>query len=169
MTAARDTINVRVRGYRRWALAASIGLCIAVGFTSGWLFRPDAWYLSLDKPLFNPPAWMFAPVWTTLYVLMGVAAWRIWCVPDSPERAQALRQFAVQLALNAAWTPVFFGAHSLAGGLAVIVLLALAIVVTIQRFHPLDKMAAWLLAPYLAWVTFATALNAAIWSLNGNQ
>ena len=169
MVAAKETFNERARLLRWSAMAASIGLCAAAGFISGWLFPPDAWYLALDKPFFNPPAWLFAPVWTLLYVAMGVAAWRIWCVPDSPERAQALRQFALQLALNAAWTPVFFGAHSLAGGFAVIVLLVFAIAVTIQRFHPLDKMSAWLLAPYLAWVAFATALNAAIWSLNGNQ
>ena len=154
---------------RRWlALAAWVGLCLAIGIIAGLLFKPGAWYAALDKPLFNPPAWLFAPVWTMLYIAMGVAAWRIACLPASAERKQALRQFGVQLALNATWTPVFFGAQSLVGGLVVIVLMAFAIVVTIQRFHPLDKIAAWLLAPYLAWVAFAAALNVALLALNGN-
>ena len=158
----------RANGSHWLALAASIGICMAVGFVSGLLFKPGAWYAALDKPFFNPPAWVFAPAWTLLYIAMGTAAWRIWRLPASAERQVALRQFGVQLALNAAWTPVFFGARSLAGGLGVIVLMALAIIVTIQRFHPLDKIAAWLLAPYLAWVTFATALNVALLALNGS-
>ena len=152
----------------RWfALAAWIGLCMAIGFVGGFLFKPGAWFAALDKPFFNPPAWLFAPVWTILYIAMGVAAWRIWCLPGSRARNQALQRFGVQLALNAAWTPVFFGAHALSGGLVVIVLMWLAIAVTIQRFHPLDKAAAWLLAPYLAWVSFATLLNVALLALNG--
>jgi len=164
---ARLRTKVPANPRRGLALAAWVGLCLAVGMIAGLLFKPGAWYAALEKPLFNPPAWVFAPAWTVLYMVMGVAAWRIWCLPESAERQQALRQFGVQLALNAAWTPVFFGAQSLAGGLAVIVLMAIAIVVTIQRFHPLDKIAAWLLAPYLAWVTFATALNVALLALNG--
>ena len=153
---------------RRWlALAAWVGLCVAVGVVIGIFFKPGAWYAALEKPAFNPPAWLFAPVWTVLYVAMGVGAWRIWCLPGSTERKLALRQFGVQLILNAAWSPVFFGAQSLAGGLAVIVLLLFAIAATIQRFHPLDKPAAWLLAPYLAWVSFATLLNVALLALNG--
>lgn len=153
---------------RRWlALAAWVGLCVAVGFVIGFFFKPGAWYAGLEKPAFNPPAWLFAPVWTALYVAMGVAAWRIWCRPVSIERKQALRLFGVQLILNAAWSPVFFGAQSLAGGLVVIVLMLFAIAATIQRFHPIDKAAAWLLAPYLAWVSFATLLNVALFALNG--
>ncbi len=155
-------------GSRQWlALAAWVGLCLAVGIIDGLLFRPGAWYEALEKPLFNPPSRVFAPVWTLLYIAMGVAAWRIWRLPVSAARKQALRQFGVQLALNALWTPVFFGAQSLAGGMVIIVILALAIMVTIQRFHPLDRIAAWLLAPYLAWVAFASALNVALLALNG--
>lgn len=154
---------------RRWlALTSWVALCLAIGFTSGFLFKPGPWYAALEKPFFNPPAWLFAPAWTVLYVAMGVAAWRIWRLPSSAERAQALRKFGVQLALNAAWTPVFFGAHSLGGGLAVIIAMWFAIAITIQSFHPLDKPAAWLLAPYLAWVSFATLLNVALLTLNGN-
>ncbi len=153
----------------RWpALAGWVTLCMAVGVITGLLFKPGTWYLSLDKPFFNPPAGWFAPVWTVLYVAMGLAAWLVWCVPDSVERKQALRQFGVQLALNAAWTPVFFGAHSLAGGLTVIVLMLIAIAVTIWRFRPLNKAAAALLVPYFTWVSFATLLNIALLALNGN-
>lgn len=152
----------------RWrSLASWVALCVTVGVMTGLLFKPDDWYIALEQPVFNPPAWLFAPVWTILYVVMAVAAWRIGCLPDSPARTKALRRFAVQLALNVAWTPVFFGLHSIAGALAIIVLMALAIVLTIQHFHPLDKIAAWLLAPYLAWVVFATALNASLFALNG--
>lgn len=165
-----DALNQHALFLRRnrWpALFAWVGLCLAVGIVIGVLFKPGAWYAALEKPAFNPPAWIFAPVWTALYVAMGVAAWRIWCLPVSIERRQALRQFCVQLAFNAAWPPMFFGAQSLAGGLVVIVMLLFAIAATIQRFHPLDKTAAWLLAPYLAWVAFATLLNVALLALNG--
>ena len=119
---------------RRWlALAAWVTLCLTVGFVIGFFFKPGAWYAGLEKPVFNPPAWLFAPVWTVLYVAMGVAAWRVWSKPDSVERKQALRQFCVQLALNAAWPPIFFGAQSLSGGLAVIVCMLFAIAATIQQ------------------------------------
>ncbi|MCY7386694.1 MAG: tryptophan-rich sensory protein [Burkholderiales bacterium] len=153
---------------RRWlALLAWVGLCLSVGVVIGLFFKPGSWYDALEKPAFNPPAWLFAPVWTVLYVAMGVAAWRVWRLSKSLERTQALRQFGVQLILNAAWSPIFFGAQSLAGGLAVIVLMVFAIAATIQRFHTLDKPAAWLLAPYLAWVSFATLLNVTLLALNG--
>ena len=157
------------RSTRRWfALAAWVGLCLAIGIGTGLLFKPGAWFAALDKPFFNPPAALFAPVWTLLYIAMGVAAWRIWCLAASAERTQALRWFGVQLALNAAWTPVFFGAHSLAGAMAVIVLMLIAIAITIVRFRQLEQLAAWLLAPYLAWVSFATVLNGAFLALNYN-
>ncbi|MEO8384902.1 MAG: TspO/MBR family protein [Betaproteobacteria bacterium] len=152
----------------RWpALFGWVGLCLVVGIVIGIFFQPGAWYAALEKPSFNPPAWVFAPVWTALYAAMGVAAWRIWRLPASIERYQALRQFCVQLAFNAAWPPMFFGAQSLAGGLVVIILLLFAVAAAIQRFHPLDKTAAWLLAPYLAWASFATLLNVALLALNG--
>jgi translocator protein len=148
------------------ALLISVGICFAIGFTTGYFFRPGEWYAALDKPPFNPPSWLFAPVWTVLYVMMGVAAWRIWKTAASAERTTALRSFAVQLVLNAAWSPTVFGMHSLGGGVAVIVAMAFAIIVTIQRFHPIDKIAARLLYPYLGWVAFATALNVSLWALN---
>lgn len=153
----------------RWLpIVVAIALCLGIGTLFGAMFRPGEWYAALDKPFFNPPNWVFAPAWTLLYILMGIAAGRIWCLPASPGRTRALRMFVVQMMFNAAWTPVFFGAHSLSGGLAVIVCMALAIIVTIQYFHPLDKAAAWLLAPYLAWVAFASLLNVFLLALNGN-
>lgn len=148
------------------ALLISISICLAIGGGTGYLFRPGEWYAALVKPPFNPPSWLFAPVWTMLYVMMGVAVWRIWKSPLSAARTTALRSFAVQLVLHAAWSPVVFGIHSLGGGVAVIVALAFAIIVAIQRFHPLDTTAARLLYPYLAWVAFATALNVSLWALN---
>jgi len=117
------------------------------------------------RPSWAPPGWLFGPVWITLYTSMAVAAWLVWRRPASVERTRALRWFAVQLALNAAWSPVFFGLRSLAGGLVVIAALLAAIVATIRAFAPCSRPAAALLVPYLAWVGFASALNAALWWL----
>ncbi len=153
---------------RALPIVAGMVLCLGIGSVFGAMFRPGEWYAALNKPFFNPPNWLFAPTWTLLYILMGIAVGRIWRLSPSPARTRALRMFAVQLALNASWTPVFFGAHSLTGGLAVILCMALAIIVTVQHFHPLDRLAAWLLAPYLAWVAFASLLNMSLLVMNGN-
>jgi tryptophan-rich sensory protein len=145
-------------------VAALVGLvlvCQAAGAT-GALVTDASWYRELPRPGFAPPGWVFGPVWITLYALMGVAAWLVWRARPSIARRSALAWFAIQLAINAAWTPVFFGLRSPVGGLVVIVLLVAAIVATIVRFRPVSPAAGWLLAPYLAWVTFATALNASI-------
>ena len=125
--------------------------------------KPGAWFASLAKPSWNPPPWLFGPVWTLLYITIAVAAWGVW------KRAGWNRAHAwwlAQLALNAAWTPVFFGLHRPGLAAAVIVALWIAIVGTIAAFFKVERWTAWLLAPYLAWVTFATALNIAIWRLN---
>lgn len=126
----------------------------------------DGWYDQLDKPSFNPPSWVFSPVWTTLYLLMGVAAWLVWRHRDSRARTVALALFGVQLVLNAAWTPIFFGAE--APGWALIEQLALngAALATAVAFWRIDRRAGALLVPYLAWLGFATLLNAAIVSAN---
>jgi benzodiazapine receptor len=129
---------------------------------------PGDWYASLVKPGWTPPPWVFGPAWTILYAMMAVAAWRLWRRRDALPRAsrRALALFAVQLALNLAWTPVFFGMQRPDLALAVILLLWVAIAATIVAAWKACKTAAALLVPYLAWVTFATALNAAIWRLN---
>ncbi len=126
------------------------------------------WYAGLEKPDFTPPNWAFPVAWTLLYALMAVALWRILSLPTHrPGRSGAIMAFFVQLALNCLWSFAFFGAHSPVAGLIVIVALIVAILATIRAFWPLDRPAALLLVPYLAWVLFATALNGAIWQLNG--
>lgn len=125
------------------------------------------WYATLSKPSFTPPNWLFGPAWTTLYILMAYAFWRILVLPTAAVgRGPAILAFVVQLVLNALWSFAFFGAKSPVAGLVVVLALWLAIAVTIARFRPLDSVAAWCLAPYLAWVTFASALNFAIWLKN---
>jgi benzodiazapine receptor len=136
----------------------------APGF--GAAFRPDAWFASIAKPPWNPPAWVFAPVWTTLYTLMAVAAWLVWRQGGCARQRGPLTLYLTQLALNAAWTPVFFGLHAPGPAFAVIALLWFAILATILAFRKTHRAAAWLLVPYLAWVSFASALNFAIWRLN---
>lgn len=124
------------------------------------------WYASLAKPSFNPPNWLFGPVWTTLFVLMAVSAWRVLRLPPSRLRRWGLSLFYVQLALNAAWSWMFFAAHNPALGLVNVVPQWIAIVGTILVFRNLDRIAAWSLVPLAAWVAFATVLNVAIWRLN---
>jgi len=147
-------------------------LCIAAPLlagTLGQLFMPAVrtWYATLNKPSFNPPGWVFGPVWTVLYILMGMAAFIVWQKGWAvPAVRAALGAFAVQLILNAAWTPVFFGLHSPVGALVVIVVLWAAIVWTIVLFRKVSVLAAWMLVPYLLWTTFAVALNAGFCVLN---
>lgn len=144
-------------------LVSLIAICQLVG-VFGSLFTDPSFYEGLVQPSWAPPAWVFAPVWVTLYTLMGVAAWLVW--RTGPGRRDALVWFAIQLALNAAWSPVFFGLHSIGGGLIVIVALELAILATIVAFACRSRIAAVLLVPYAVWVAFATALNASLWWLN---
>lgn len=125
------------------------------------------WYAGLLKPSFNPPNWVFGPVWTALYMLMAFAGWRILRRSPSPARRQALVLFFGQLALNAAWSWMFFAARSPLLGLINIVPQWLVIVATIAAFARLDRLAAWCLVPLAAWVGYAAVLNAALWWLNG--
>lgn len=153
----------------RWSLLLfCVMACLAVGAIGGRWTAPEipAWYRGLRKPSFNPPNWVFAPVWTTLYVLMGIAAWRVMETPVSPARTWGLALFALQLALNLAWSWIFFRRHAMGAALAEMALLWAAIAATLGAFAQVDRAAAWLLAPYLAWVSFAAALNAALWRLN---
>ena len=142
---------------------------VAVSVAGSLVTTPNipTWYAGLAKPGFTPPNWLFAPVWTTLYILMAYALWRILALPkDRPGRSAAIAAFFAQLALNSLWSFAFFGAHSPPAGLAVIVALIVAILATIRAFWKLDRRAALLFVPYLVWVAYATALNAAIWQLN---
>jgi len=132
----------------------------------GGLFTPGEWYASLKKPAWNPPGWVFGPVWTSLYTMMAVAAWLVWRRGGFVVQRRPLTLFLVQLALNAAWTPVFFGLRRPGLAFAEIVLLWLAILLTIRAFWPVTRAAAGLLAPYLAWVSFASLLNFTLWRLN---
>jgi len=127
-----------------------------------------AWYAGLAKPVFNPPNWLFAPVWTFLFALMALAAFRVLRLPNgTPGRAQALLAYHVQLVLNVLWSCAFFGLNSPAAGLVAIALLLAAIVWTMRCFAALgDRLSAKLFLPYLAWVSFASLLNASIWWLN---
>jgi len=127
----------------------------------------SSWYATIEKPGFTPPGWVFGPVWTVLYLLMGVAAFLVWQRGFGSRLVRtALLWFLVQLALNASWTPVFFGLHRIGLALVVIVLLWIAILVTMYYFFRVSRPAGVLLIPYLLWVSFATVLNASIWHLN---
>lgn len=127
----------------------------------------QSWYASIPKPFFTPPSWVFGPVWTILYLLMGVAAFLVWRRGLGSRPVQvALGCFLGQLVLNALWSPVFFGWHRIGLALAVIVLLWAAILATVSLFFRVSRSAALLLVPYLLWVSFAVILNAAIWRLN---
>lgn len=150
-------------------LLISVIGCQLVGLL-GTPFTIDAiptWYAGLNKPFFAPPNWIFGPVWTLLYLMMGVALFLIWQQGLKKQKvATALKYFAVQLALNFIWSPIFFGLRAPLLGLVVIVAMWVMIVATMRRFYPLSKPAFYLLVPYLAWVSFATLLNAAIAVLN---
>lgn len=124
------------------------------------------WYPTLVKPSWNPPAVVFAPVWSLLYTAMSIAAWRSWLKRDRPGVPCTLRLFFVSLVLNALWSVLFFGLHQPGWALLEVVLLWSTLVTLLVRFRRVDVIAGWLWAPYVAWVSFATALNAAIWWLN---
>jgi tryptophan-rich sensory protein len=150
------------------ALLACLMLCAFVGF-AGSRFSRDAladWYPVLRKPDLNPPNWLFAPIWTILYLVMGVAAWMIWRASPAPHVTSALIIFVVQLALNFFWSVVFFHWRRPDAAFIDLLLMWLAIVATIIAFAAVRPVAAVLLVPYLAWVTFAGYLNGGIWRLN---
>jgi translocator protein len=125
------------------------------------------WYPELEKPPLTPPGWIFGPVWTLLYLLIAVAAWLTWRSENwGPPMRTTMGIYGAHLLLNAGWSLVFFGLQSPLGGIIVILALIAGIILTMVRFSKHDKIAPWLLVPYLAWVTFATYLNLGIWALN---
>jgi translocator protein len=152
-------------------LAAFVGLALAAG-AAGAIFSPAGsaaaaeWYAPLSKPAWAPPNSWFAPVWTALYLLMGTAAWLVWRERYHRKRSVALTLYAVQLLLNALWAPLFFGGRSIGAGLFISVALWLTVIWTIREFGFVRALAAWLLAPYVIWVSYAMALNLGIWRLN---
>lgn len=127
------------------------------------------WYAGLEKPFFNPPNWVFGPVWTLLYILIGISFYMVWAAPKPSARAKkssATVWFAAQLMLNALWSLVFFGMHAPLAGVAVILLLLGSIIAMMRSFWPISKPASYLLIPYIAWVSFASMLNISIAVLN---
>lgn len=139
-----------------------------VGALGGWVTAASVkdWYPTLRKPSFNPPDWLFGPVWTFLYATMGVAGWRVWLKAYGERARWPLALFALQLALNLGWSVAFFGLHAIGAAIVVIVALEAAILATMLAFRRIDGLAAALLAPYALWVAFAMLLNVAIWRLN---
>jgi translocator protein len=150
----------------------AISFAVAAFGSLSTIENVDGWYATAAKASWNPPNWIFGPVWTLLYTLMSVAAWLIWRERARVAVRPALAMYVVQLALNAVWTPLFFGAYPLIGApalwiaLAVIVAIDVTVLLTMLRFWPIRRAAAWLLVPYWAWVLFATTLNAALAILN---
>ncbi len=151
-------------------LVISIIGCELVGLagTPFTLTAIPTWYATLNKPFFAPPNWLFGPAWTLLYFLMGVAIYLVWTKDVSKKSAkkQAINTFLIQLALNFIWSPVFFGLRSPELGLIIIIAMWIAILVTIKHFYKLSRTAAYLLIPYILWVSFATLLNLSIALLN---
>lgn len=150
-------------------LLFSVGVCFlaaAVGsvFTTGAI---DTWYATLNKPFFNPPNWLFGPVWTLLYLMMGISLYLVWTTKiDKEKKRQAITFFFIQLGLNVLWSILFFGLKSPSVALLGIIFLWISICLTIKKFLKASKLAGWLLVPYLAWVSFATVLNLSILLLN---
>jgi tryptophan-rich sensory protein len=147
----------------------ALGGWLALSFAAaalGAFFLPGAWYAGLQKPSWNPPNWIFGPVWTALYTLMAVAAWLVWRRGGFAAQRVALSLFLLQLLLNALWSPLFFGLQNPALALVDILLLGIALLGTVAAFWQARPLAGALLVPYLAWVGFAGALNFALWRLN---
>ncbi len=162
-------IGMDFKGTELLKLAASIIICQLAGVIGSFFTSPkiDTWYADLSKPFFNPPSSVFAPVWTILFILMGISLFLVWRkgIDNSRVRA-AMSIFSIHLVLNVAWSAVFFGAESLIGGFVVIMVLWLSIFVTMLRFFDISEKAGILFIPYILWVTFAGILNLWIWYLN---
>lgn len=146
----------------------AVAIPLTVGSISGYVTSSsvDNWFTTINKPSFNPPNWLFAPVWTTLYILMGISLYLVWQKNATHSKTRAILMFGIQLFLNFLWSIIFFGLHEPGWAFVDIVVLLFSIILTIVEFRKLSKAAAWLLLPYILWVAFATALNFAIWRLN---
>jgi tryptophan-rich sensory protein len=147
----------------------SIIICLGVGSLSGYLTGSEmnTWFRTIQKPDWNPPGFLFGPVWTLLYLMMGIALWIVWKSEVTKLKKNiAILFFSIQLIFNFLWSIIFFKYHSPFYALLDIILLWLTIIITMFLFRPISKRAFYLLIPYICWVTFATALNYAIWQLN---
>jgi tryptophan-rich sensory protein len=155
---------------REWPwLVAWLALSLLAGVVGGLATASSVgdWYPTLDRPPWTPPNGVFGPVWTLLYLAMGTAAWLVWRRREAERVSGALWLFAGQLVLNAAWSLIFFGLRSPGAAAVEVALLVLAVAATLLAFRRISRTAGWLLAPYLAWVCFAAALNLSIWLRNG--
>ena len=152
--------------WRPLALVAWIAAPIVLGLLIGRISSPDAWYAALAKPSWNPPSWVFGPVWTALYGAMGLAAYLVWRQLGWRGGRVPLGLFGAQLLVNLAWSPIFFGLHQLGWALADIIVMLALIVATTAAFWRVNRWAGVLMLPYVAWVSFAMTLNAEIWRLN---
>lgn len=151
-------------------ITISVLVCLVIGFLSSIATQSSVndWYVTLNKPSFTPPNYLFAPVWTALYIMMGIAAGLVWSKGYHHVWVKtALYHFVFQLLLNALWSIVFFGLKNPFGGMIIILALLTMIILTIKWFRVISKTAAILMIPYVLWVAFASALNYKIWELNG--
>lgn len=152
--------RTQVLGFAAW-----LAFCYAAAGTA-FFVSMNGWFEALNKPSWNPPSWLFGPVWTLLYAMMGVAAWLVWRVGGWKANRRALGVFCLQWLYNVLWTPLCFGAHRPGWAFVDIVFLWFALVATILLFWRVNRLAGALLLPYLAWVTFAAALNLTTWRMN---
>lgn len=160
--------TIRTRTSDLLGLGAFVALCLAISAIGAWVTAGSVgtWYRTLQKPVFNPPDWVFAPVWTLLYIMIALAGWRVWQSRGFAGARSAMAAYGAQLALNLAWSFLFFGSRLIGVAFAEIVLLLVAIGVNAALFWRTDRLAGWLLVPYAAWVAFACVLNFALWRLN---
>lgn len=155
-------------GGRLWIkILVCVAICLILGFVSG-MFTTDSingWYQTINKPSWNPPNWLFGPVWTLLYILMGIAVALIWH-SNSHKKRTAILFFIVQFALNIFWSYIFFYQKNIIGALAEMIIMLCLIIITMYLFFKIDKKAGWLMMPYIYWVSFATFLTYTIYTLN---
>lgn len=165
----KQTIRILDAASPAWKVTITIFVTLLLGSTSGLITAGavEGWYMEIEKPSFNPPNTIFGPVWTVLYIMMGFSAGLIWSNgTEDPMVRRGLALFGIQLLLNVLWSLLFFGLKSPGLALVDITLLLLTIILCIRAFHPIDRWAAYLMVPYLLWVSFASILNASIWVLN---
>ena len=160
----------RVKANKAPSLIGFLFICYAVAFIAGIITRPQitTWYAHLAKPDWDPPTWLFGPVWTILYGMMAVAGWKVWCASTSKLRIAALWVFGIQLSFNFSWSPIFFSLHKIAVGFFVIASLVLLLILFIALTWTFQRIASWMFVPYLLWVSFAAFLNYTIWTMNPN-